>query len=111
MTNKAGTQFATGVFTVDDCIAQSGTKGTAGELKPYRNESGAICSIYKQDSKDKTVQYEGLLKSGVSLPKKGDEIEIDSVTYRVETAEIVYQNDDVQKIRGTARYYDDIDGQ
>ena len=108
MVNKAGTAFEKGMFVVDDNIAQSGSKKSTGQIRVFRDEEGAVASVYKVDAGSKQVQFEGLLQSGAALPKKGDTITIDDVDYYVESADLIYKNDDAQKIRVTANLYADL---
>ena len=108
MVKKAGTEFKKGMFAVDGNIAQSGSKKSTGQIRVFRNEEGAVASVYKVDAGSKQVQFEGLLAASATLPKKGDTIKIDSVTYYVESADLIYKNDDAQKIRVTANLYADL---
>lgn len=108
LVKKAGAEFETGMFAVDGNIAQSGSKAAAGELRVYRDENGNVASVYKIDAGSKTVQFEGLLKASATLPKKGSTIEVDDDTYYVENADLIYQNDEVQKVRITAHLYADL---
>ena len=108
MVKKAGTEFETGMFEVTGQINQSGSKKSTGQIRVFRNEEGAVASVYKVDAGSKQVTFEGLLQASATLPKKGDEIEIDDVTYYVESADLIYKNDDAQKIRVTANLYADL---
>ena len=108
MAKKAGTEFETGMFSVVDNIAQSGSKKSTGQIRVFRNEDGEVASVYKVDAGSKQVQFEGLLESSATLPKKGDTITIDDDTYYVESADLIYKNDDAQKIRVTANLYADL---
>ena len=108
MVNKAGTEFQKGMFEVEGRINQSGSKKSSGQIRVFRNEQGSVASVYKVDAGSKQVTFEGLLQASATLPKKGDEIEIDDVTYYVESADLIYKNDDAQKIRVTANLYADL---
>ena len=108
MVKKAGTEFEKGMFAVDGNIAQSGSKKSSGQIRVFRNEDGAVASVYKVDAGSKQVTFEGILEASASLPKKGEDITIDDVTYYVESAELIYKNDDAQKIRVTANLYADL---
>ena len=108
MVNKAGTEFETGMFTVDDNIAQSGSKKSSGQIRVFRNEEGAVASVYKVDAGSKQITFEGLLAASAALPKKGEKITVDDVDYYVESADLIYKNDDAQKIRVTANLYADL---
>ena len=108
MVKKAGTEFKKGMFAVDGNIAQSGSKKSSGQIRVFRNEEGAVASVYKVDAGSKQVTFEGLLEASATLPKKGDTITVDDVTYYVESADLIYKNDDAQKIRVTANLYADL---
>ena len=102
---KGGTEFQTGMFESDKGIAQSGSKAAAGELRVYRDEDGAVCSVYKIDPGSKSFTFEALLTSSASLPLKGERIVVDGNASFVESADLIYQNDEVKKIRVTAKYF------
>lgn len=112
MVNVTGTEFKTGasaVVTEDIAnITQSGSKKSSGQIRVFRNEEGEVASVYKVDAGSKQIQFEGILEASASLPKKGDDIEVDGVTYYVESADLIYKNDDAQKIRVTANLYADL---
>ena len=108
MVKKAGTEFETGMFEVVGQINQSGSKKSSGQIRVYRNERGQVASVYKVDAGSKQVTFEGLLPASATLPKKGDPITVDDDTYYVESAELVYQNDEAQKVRITANLYADL---
>ena len=108
MIKKVGTEYQTGMFKIDGHINQSGSKEAAGEIRVFKNEDNETVSVYKVDSGSKKIQFEGLLEAGVNLPKKGDTISDDENDYYVESAELIYKNDDAQKIRVTATLYADL---
>lgn len=108
MIKKVGTEYQTGMFKIDGQINQSGSKEAAGELRVYKNEDNETVSVYKVDAGSKKIQFEGLLQAGVDLPKKGDTISDDENDYYVEDAELLFKNDDAQKIRVTAMLYADL---
>lgn len=108
MVKKAGTEFQKGMFAVDGNISQSGSKKSNGKIRVFRDKDGAVASVYKVDAGSKQVTFEGLLEGSASLPKKGDTITVDGITYYVESANLIYQCDDAQKIRVTANLYADL---
>lgn len=108
MVHKTGTEYQTGMFKIDGQINQSGSKEAAGELRIYKDEDCHTVSVYKVDAGSKKIQFEGLLEASAELPKKGDTVSDDDNTYYVEDAELIYKNDDVQKIRVTAMLYADL---
>ena len=108
MVKKAGTDFSKGMFEVEGRINQSGSKKSSGQIRVFRNEKGEVASVYKVDAGSKQVTFEGLLQDGATLPNKGEDITLDDKTYYVESAELIYKNDDAQKIRVTANLYADL---
>ena len=109
MEYKAGTiEFKTGMFEVEDNIAQSGSKKSSGQIRVFKDHEGNTVSVYKVDAGSKKITFDGLLAADADLPEKGSEITIDDVTYYVDTADLIYKNDDAQKIRVTANLYADL---
>lgn len=108
-----GTQLQTGMpLEIAGIEGQSGGESAGGELKPYRDHTGSVCSLYSVDENEKDITFEGLLKkTGYTAKDVGDEVTITGVTLPtggkclVQTWEEVYQNDEVVKVRGTAHVY------
>lgn len=105
MTKKAGSNLEFGIASVQDCVAQSGSRTAGGELKTYRDEQGNYLALYLDD--DHTViQFEGILKQGqASNKKKGDKLTVFGISGYITEWRVQWQNDDVAKVSGSLRDY------
>ena len=109
MEKVAGTELNTGCLVLTGMVAQTVTKQAGGELREYRNESGNVFSLYLYDGHEK-ISFEGLLSAAqaATLKTKGSTIAVDSTTYYIEDYQIVFTNNDVSKVSGSARTYPDL---
>lgn len=105
MTKKAGSNLEFGIQSVQDCVAQSGSRTAGGELKTYRDEQGNYLALYLDDDHTE-IQFEGILRQGQAAnKKKGDKLTVFGISGYITDWKVQWQNDDVAKVSGSLRDY------
>ena len=109
MEKVAGAELKAGVPTISGMVAQSMSRAAGGELKEYRDEDGAVMSLYLLDDNE-TVEFEGILKASdaETLKTKGSTFTVASTTVYITDFKIQYVNNDVAKVSGSGRTYPDL---
>lgn len=103
MVHKAGTALQTGATAcpVANTHTQSDTRSAAGELKIYRNASGADLSAYVTDPHEE-MTFDAILEASVTDKEIGDIVTIgegsSAKKYIVTQWQVTESNEDVKKV-------------
>lgn len=99
LTQKAGAALQTGATAspVSGTYTQSDRRQSAGELKIYRDETGADVSAYVADPHSE-MTFEAVLAASVADKEIGDLVTMDSNNYLVTEWTVNESNGDVKKV-------------
>ena len=91
--------------TADNIVLTDFTSGSNAEIAEARDQNGAITNLHAY-SVGKTVTAAGFLSGSGTVPQAGSTITAGSISYLVESSELVESNTDFQKVNLSLRTAD-----
>lgn len=100
MVKKQGAELQTGATStgITGLYTQTSGRSAGGELKIYRDETGADISIYVSDPRTEYT-FEAVIATNCPDKEIGDLVQINNMSCVVTAWEVTESNEDVKKVR------------